>query len=148
MKAIQIRTVMTTIMVLLISVTALWAQTAITGKGEVIAVRFLELKADVDTTEFEKFVREEYNPALEGTVPGLKEFIAKSDRGSQVGSYALFIIFDSKIVRDLMIPTQGKMEAWISKIMEDQKLWPIWDKLTSYLIQDSLNKFNDFVVLK
>lgn len=148
MKAIQIRTVMTTIMVLLISVTALWAQTAITGKGEVIAVRFLELKADVDTTEFEKFVREEYNPALEGTVPGLKEFIAKSDRGSQVGSYALFIIFDSKIVRDLMIPTQGKMEAWISKIMEDQKLWPIWDKLTSYLIQDSLNKYNDFVVLK
>ncbi len=61
----------------------LFAQAPHTGKGEVIAVRFLELKADVDTTEFEKFAYEEFNPAFDGIVPGLKEYIAKSDRGME-----------------------------------------------------------------
>lgn len=139
---------MTCVMVMCISATALVAQSSRASKGEVIAVRFLELKADVDTTEFEKFARQEYNPAFEGTVPGLKEYIAKSDRGKNVGSFALIIVFDSQIVRDLMIPTEGDLQEWIAKIMKDQELWPVWNELKTYLVDGSWQKYNDFVVLR
>ena len=118
-----------------------------TGKGEVIAVRFLELKADVDTTEFEKFAYETFNPGFDGAVPGLKEYIAKSDRGMDVGSYSLLMVFDSQIVRDTMIPNRATSD-WLNKIMEDQKLWALWNKLDTYVVDGSLGKYNDFVVLR
>ena len=125
----------------------LFAQAPHTGKGEVIAVRFLELKADVDTTEFEKFAYEEFNPAFDGIVPGLKEYIARSDRGMDEGSYALLMIFDSQIVRDTMLPNRSPAECF-GKIMEDQKLWTPWNKLGTYVVDGSLGKYNDFVVLR
>ena len=80
------------------STTTIFSQSSHTGKGKVIAVRFLELKAEVDTAEFEKFAYEEFNPAHEGALPGLSEYIAKSDRGDNEGSYVLFMVFDSQIV--------------------------------------------------
>ncbi len=49
MKTNPIKWLVTCVIVILISVTTLFAQMLHTGKGEVIAVRFLELKADVDT---------------------------------------------------------------------------------------------------
>ena len=130
------------------SITMLLAQAPHTGKGEVIAIRILELKADVDTMEFEKFAYEEFNPAFNNTFPGLKEYIAKSDRGIDVGSYSLIMVFDSQIVRDLMIPAKGNATEWFLKIMEDQKLWTPWNKLGTYVVDGSLGKFNDFVVLR
>ena len=51
MKTNPIKWLVTCVIVILISVTTLFAQMLHTGKGEVIAVRFLELKADVDSTE-------------------------------------------------------------------------------------------------
>ena len=63
------------------------AQPPHTGKGEVIAIRILELKSDVDTIEFDKFAYEEFNPAYDGTAPGIKLSIAKSDRGTDAVSY-------------------------------------------------------------
>ena len=133
---------------IIFSITMLIAQAPHTGKGEVIAVRFLELKSDVDTTEFDKFSYEEFNPAYEGTAPGIKLSIAKSDRGTDVGSYVLFWTFDSQIVRDLMLPAEGNPTDWFLKIMENQKLWTPWNKLGTYVVDGSLGKYNDFVVLR
>lgn len=147
MKTNQFRLFATFVILIFISVTTILAQPQNSGKGEVIAVRFLELKAEVDTTEFEKFARDEYNPALEGTVPGLKEYIAKSDRGINVGSYALILVIDSQIVRDLMFPDK-KTSDWVNKIFEDQNLLSLWDKLNTYVVDGSLSKYNDFVVLR
>ena len=126
------------------------AETIGTGKGPVIAVRLLELKADVDTTEFEKFVREEFNPAMQGTMPGVKEFIAKSDRGTDVGSYALFTIFDSQIVRDTMLPGEGQgLAEWMNEIMKKKGLWSRWNTLKKrFLVEGSTRKYNDYVVLR
>ena len=148
MKTKQVKSLSGLIISTIFSITMLFAQAPHTGKGEVIAVRFLELKADVDTTEFEKFAYEEFNPAFDGTFPGLKEYIARSDRGIDVGSYSLIMIFDSQIVRDLMIPARGNPTDWFLKIMEDQKLWTPWNKLGTYVVDGSLGKYNDFVVLR
>jgi len=147
MKTEKVKSLSILIILTIFSITMLFAQAPHTGKGEVIAVRFLELKADVDTTEFEKFAYEEFNPAFDGIVPGLKEYIARSDRGMDEGSYALLMIFDSQIVRDTMLPNRSPAE-WFGKIMEDQKLWTPWNKLGTYVVDGSLGKYNDFVVLR
>ena len=138
----------TGMIVILTNITALFVQGLHTGKGEVIAVRFLDLKAEVDTAAFEKFAYEEFNPAYDGTAPGIKLSIAKSDRGTDVGSYVLFWTFDSQIVRDLMLPAEGNPTDWFLQIFEDQKLWDQWNKLGTYVVDGSLGKFNDYVVLK
>ena len=130
------------------TITMLIAQAPHTGKGEVIAIRILELKSDVDTTEFDKFAYEEFNPAYDGTAPGIKLSIAKSDRGTDVGSYVFLWTFDSQIVRDLMLPAEGNPTDWFLKIFEDQKLWDQWNKLGTYVVDGSLKKYNDYVVLK
>jgi len=148
MKTNQLKSLSILIILTIFSITMLIAQAPHTGKGEVIAVRILELKADVDTTEFDKFAYKEFNPAYDGTVPGIKLSIAKSDRGTDVGSYVLFWTFDSQIVRDLMIPAKGNPTDWFLQIFEDQKLWDQWNKLGTYVVDGSLGKFNDYVVLK
>mgnify|MGYP001493911490 CR=1 FL=1 len=81
---------------MLINGTTLLSQITYSGKGEVVAVRFLELKDDVDVAEFEKFAVEEFNSTFDGAVPGLKQYISKSDRGIAVDSYAMLMIFDSQ----------------------------------------------------
>jgi len=135
------------IILAIFSTTIIFPQSSHTGKGKVIAVRFLELKADVDTAEFEKFAYKEFNPAHEGTLPGLSEYIAKSDRGNNEGSYVLFMVFDSQIVRDIMIPNRSLSE-WMNKILEDGNMWSYWNKLGTYVKEGSLGKYNDYVVLK
>ena len=44
--------------------TFLFSQITFSGKGEVVAVRFLELKENVDVKDFEKFALEKYNPSF------------------------------------------------------------------------------------
>ena len=136
--------------VILFSMNPLVAETIGNGKGKVIAVRILELKADVDTTEFEKFVFEEYNPAMKGVIPGLQEYVAKSDRGVNVGSYALFTIFDSQMVRDTMLPGDGRpMAEWVNTLMKEKGLWSRWNTLKRrYLVEGSTSKYNDFIVME
>ena len=56
-------------------------QITFSGKGEVVAIRYLELKDNVSIEDFEKFAIDEYNPNFNRVVPGLKVYIAKSDRG-------------------------------------------------------------------
>lgn len=129
--------------------TPLSAETIGTGKGLVIAVRYLELKVDVDTTEFEEFVFKEFNPGMNGVIPGLKEYVAKSDRGVNEGSYALFTIFDSQLVRDAMLPEKGKLEPWINELMKVNGLWSRWNTLKRrFLVEGSTRKYNDFVVIQ
>ena len=55
-------------------------QISFSGKGEVVAVRYLELKDNVSIKDFEKFAMDKYNPSFNRVVPGLKIYIAKSDR--------------------------------------------------------------------
>ena len=130
-----------------INSTMLFSQVTYSGKGDVIAIRFLELEPDIDTAEFEKFALEEFNPEFDRTIPGLKEYIAKSDRGIDIGSYSLLMVFDSQIVRNTMIPN-NRTSDWFSKIMEEKNLWSVWNKLGTYVTDGSLSNYNDFVELR
>ena len=132
---------------ILINGTPLLSQITYSGKGEVVAVRFLELKGTVDVEDFEKFVVEEFNSTFDGVIPGLKQYISKSDRGIAVDSYAMFMIFDSQIVRNTMIPNKKSAE-WLDAIMEEKNLWSLWNKLGAYVTDESLSNYNDFVELR
>ena len=127
--------------------TLLFSQITYSGKGEVVAVRFLELKDNVNVKDFEKFALEEYNPSFNRIVPGSRNFITKSDRGIDVDSYALIITFDSQIVRNAMIPEQGSSD-WLNTIMEENGLWSLWNKLGTYVTEESMSNYNDFVELR
>ena len=127
--------------------TPLLSQITYSGKGEVVAVRFLELKDNVNVKDFEKFALEEYNPSFNRVVPGSRNFITKSDRGIDVDSYALIITFDSQIVRNAMIPEQGSSD-WLNTIMEENGLWSLWNKLGTYVTEESMSNYNDFVELR
>ncbi len=127
--------------------TLLFSQITYSGKGEVVAVRFLELKDNINVKDFEKFALEEYNPSFNRVVPGSRNFITKSDRGIDVDSYALIITFDSQIVRNSMIPEQGSSD-WLNTIMEENGLWALWNKLGTYVTDQSLSNYNDFVELR
>ena len=127
--------------------TLLFSQITYSGKGEVVAVRFLELKDNVNVKDFEKFALEEYNPSFNRVVPGSRNFITKSDRGIDVDSYALIITFDSQIVRNTMIPNKKSTE-WLDAIMEEKNLWSLWNTLGAYVTDESLSNYNDFVELR
>jgi len=124
-----------------------YGQITYSGKGEVVAVRFLELKDNVNVKDFENFALEEYNPSFNRVVPGSRNFITKSDRGIDVDSYALIITFDSQIVRNAMIPEQGSSD-WLNTIMEENGLMSLWNKLGTYVTEESMSNYNDFVELK
>ena len=132
---------------ILINGTTLLSQITYSGKGEVVAVRFLELKENIDISEFEKFAVGEFNSKFDGAIPGLKQYISKSDRGIAVDSYAMLMIFDSQIVRNTMIPDK-KSSEWLDAIMEEKNLWALWNKLGTYVTDESLSIYNDFVELR
>ena len=75
----------------------------------------------------------------------LKQYISKSDRGIAVDSYAMFMIFDSQIIRNTMIPNEKSTE-WLDAIMEEKNL--LWNKLGTYVTDESLSNYNDFVELR
>ena len=139
--------ILLTLLGIIINGTPLLSQITYSGKGEVVAVRFLELKDTVNVEDFEKFVIEEFNSTFEGVIPGLKQYISKSDRGIAVDSYAMFMIFDSQYVRNIMIPNKKSTE-WLDAIMEEKNLWSLWNKLGNYVTDESLINYNDFVELR
>ena len=62
-------------------------------------------------------------------------------------SYAMFMIFDSQVVRNIMIPNEKSVE-WMDAIMEEKNLWALWGKLGTYVTDKSLRNYNDFVELR
>jgi hypothetical protein len=72
----------------------------------IIAIRKLKLKtgASADTLEdfAVKLAHNEYSK-----MPGVKEYIAKAERGDDMGSYIYVTEFDSKITRDFYYPIPG-----------------------------------------
>ena len=145
MKSNQI--IISILLGIIINGTPLLSQITYSGKGEVVAVRFLKLKDTVNVEDFEKFVVKEFNSTFEGVIPGLKQYISKSDRGIAVDSYAMFMIFDSQVVRNIMIPSEKSVE-WMDAIMEEKNLWALWGKLGTYVTDESLSNYNDFVELR
>jgi len=117
------------------------------GTSEVIAVRELQLKAGVDTTQFERFVRSTYNPAWDRAVPGMRAYIGKADRGAQKGTYALFIVFDGEKTRDDIFPKEGGgAAAKFAAVMKAPLA--LNEELGKYLEPGGLSVYTDYVAMR
>ena len=124
-----------------------FAQPTRARTGEVIAVRELQLKADVDAAQFDQFVRSSYNPTWEGAVPGVRGYIGKADRGAQKGSYALILIFDGEKTRDAIFPKEGGGASPAFAPMLEQPL-ALNKALDKFVEPGSLSVYTDYVVLR
>jgi hypothetical protein len=124
-----------------------FAQTSPAVSGEVIAVRELQLKADTDIAQFERFIRDTYNPAWDKTISGMRGYIGKADRGAQKGSYALIFVFDGVKARDAIFPKEGGGVApeFAARV---QKLLALNPELEKFLEPGTLSVYTDYVVLR
>lgn len=123
------------------------AQSSRAGSGEVVAIRELELKPGVDPADFERFVIGTYNPAWEGAVPGTRGYIAKADRGTRKGSYALVLIFDSEKTRSVIYPKEG---GGASKTFMPLLEGPFRanEQLDKYIEPGTLSVYTDYVAMR
>jgi len=125
----------------------MFAQAPRAGTGEVIAVRELELKAGVDTAQFERFARVTYNPGWEGVVPGLRAYLGKADRGALKGGYALILVFDGEKTRDAIFPKEG---GGASPLFAPLLKGPfaLNQELEKYLEPGALSVYTDYVAMR
>ena len=124
-------------------------ESAITDAGEVIAIRYLTLKKKTDPGAFEQYVAEEYAPAYQKFVPGVRALILKADRGKNVGKYIHLYIFDSVNTRDLYFPA-GKPMSEIG-VQVFKPVDELYSKLEQYVKGapgSSSDNFTDYVVIR
>lgn len=122
-----------------------------TAPGNIVAIREVNLKQDVDPDEFERFVAEEFTPTFEKHVPGVRAFILKGTRGDRKGGYAFVLVFDSENTRDFYFPTEDGGEASVQGTALE--LWEpgqqvIFDRLTQYVDEiGETEGYTDYLVL-
>ena len=103
----------------------------------------ITLKGDVTPEQFEKFYTEEYIPAFEKAMPGVKLFLLKGDRGEYAGKYGILIYFKSLEERNNWIPEPANMSEMGKKAVE--KLQPLIDEFNEMVTHES--KYTDWAVL-
>jgi len=116
--------------------------------AQVIAIRRLKLKSGVSPESFEKFISEKFSTSY--VFPGVREYIAKGERGDDAGNYIHVLIFDSKTTRDVYFPaaaTNAEMPASIKSLIDasgkrEQEL----GNMVSLVPTDS--SYTDYVVLQ
>lgn len=119
-----------------------------TGKGEVISVHSIQLKSNVNPAEFEKWVIEYWNPAMEGLFPGVKSFITIGDaRGDATGKYAYVLIFETLKTRDAYLPEPGKHSEWFREIYYSPNRY-LYEELFEFADAEAFSKYSSWVVLK
>jgi hypothetical protein len=123
------------------------AQTSRGAAGEVIAIRELQLKPGVDVAEFERFVRETYNPSWQAAVPGMRGYIAKGDRGQQKGTYVLVFVFDSEKTRNTIFPKEGGgASGKFTALLEAP--FSLGKTLEAYIEAGTLSVYTDYIALR
>lgn len=118
--------------------------------SEVIAIRYLTLKDGVEAAAFERFAVEEYVPAINTYLPGVRAWIAKGERGTNVGGYVLVSFFESLHTRNYYFPDPDAEEmSEASQMAVDASgglLQEVTDELTTYT--DGFNEYTDYVVIE
>ena len=104
----------------------------------VFAIHQIELKANVNPSEFEKFVLTEVAPVY-NQIKGMQFSLVKGDRGSRVNKYAVMLSFDSIEDRNRIFPSKGEsQEDW-----GDDEVWEKFGAMASGLGEESF--FTDYV---
>jgi hypothetical protein len=75
----------------------------------VLGVHTLELQEGVQAADFEKFVIEEYFPALPvSRIDGVTMSLLKGERGDRAGKYLLIFEIDNLVLRDRYFPGHNR----------------------------------------
>ncbi|MEK6481081.1 hypothetical protein WJR50_26295 [Catalinimonas sp. 4WD22] len=105
------------------------------SKGKIMAFRELTLLLDTDTSELERFAREQLTPTFKKQVPGVESYIIKGQRGDHKGQYVHLLIFDSERTRNFYFPFEHSGESEIKG--EALSLW----RPGQIILLDSLPKY-------
>lgn len=73
--------------------------------AKVVAIHTLQLQPGVTQDQWERYLREEFNPAQ---LPGCHLSVGKAERGRNAGGYALLAEMDSQEVRSRYFPSEGQ----------------------------------------
>lgn len=85
-----------------------------------------QLKEGQDSVAFERFLNSEWTPAKSNAIPGVQSAFLKVSRGYRSGQYALLQVFENVMIRNQVLPYEGKGE-------EQPEDDPIEIKLKSFL---------------
>lgn len=108
----------------------------------VFGLHTIHLHSTVQAEDFEKFVIEEYLPALPlSETPGMRIHLLKGDRGERVDKYMLMFEFDSLEMRNRYFPQPGQLSEELKSFVEP--LRPLAMRWHAY----SLRIKTDYVVL-
>ena len=105
--------------------------------SEVYAIHELELKADIDTTEFETFVMKELAP-IYNKMKGQNLYLVKGDRGIRTDKYAIILTFESIEDRNRIYPPSGEFVG-------DFGGEAIWDKFSAMAEKGLGESHTDYV---
>ena len=95
---------------------------------EVYSVHNLIIKPGVNEKDFETFIMNEIAP-LYNKLKGQDLFLAKGDRGTRDGQYAIFITFKSIEDRNRIYPPAGGFSEEFHKVFEGKD--SMWEKFRS-----------------
>jgi len=112
-----------------ILVTTALILTGITGysqkleSGNVLSVHNVEINADNGMTnaQVEKFIEDEYIPALEKNFPGVKMLMMKGERGARTEKYSYLMVFKSIDKRNRWFPESGKMSEETKQALKNMQ---------------------------
>ncbi len=93
---------------------------------EVYSIHEIEIKANVDTTEFETFIMKELAP-IYNKMKGQKMLLVKGDRGIRIDKYALILTFESIEDRNRIYPPSGEFVGDFG----DDSVWEKFDSMTT-----------------
>jgi hypothetical protein len=115
----------------------------------VIAIRKVKLKSGASAEAFEKWAAKLANDEY-GKVPGVKYYVAKGERGGEIGSYIYVVEFDSKQTRDFYYPAAAPMSPEATKLLQPWQKFA--DELEKMAIIEIVNtgkeNFTDYIVLE
>jgi len=100
--------------------------------SKVYGVHVVELNEGITPEFFERFVIEEFLPALPlNRTPGVRASILKGERGARIGEYLFLFEFDSIEVRNRYFPEQFRISQELADLIAPlRRVSTVWDQAT------------------
>ena len=98
-------------------------------KGNLVCIHNMSvvLKKDVTATQFENFMLNNYIPAFEKNVKGVKVYLVKGERGEYTGEYAVFMQFKNEKAWKEFSPQEGELSEMAKACLK--KMMPLESEL-------------------
>lgn len=113
-------------------------------RGEVIAIRYPEIKAGMDR-EFERRLRDEWLQDLHKGMKGLSIYWLKGDRGERNGKYLMMLVFDTyERYRNYWTAEGQSTEAYHEVV--DPYL-NMLETMSAYFEEEAFNSYTDYIAL-